>query len=52
MGIGKKIWMCDIQAQSFRPASYRPTFFYVPFRTNFGDIQAQVFLKNKMMVTC
>jgi hypothetical protein len=39
-----------IQAQSFRPATFRPTFFYVPFRPNFNVIQAQVFFYKIMEI--
>jgi hypothetical protein len=42
-------WMCDIQARVLQAH----IFFYVPFRPNFDDIQAQVFnfFKNKIMET-
>jgi hypothetical protein len=50
---GSSLWFKSVQfIHSFRPASYRPTFFNVPFRPNFGDIPAQVKKNNKMMVKC
>jgi hypothetical protein len=46
---GPVIQARDVQAYLFFTCLSAPPFFYVPFRPNFDVIQAQVFLKYKIM---